>query len=29
LEITIVTNTRSDEKAKELLELMGMPFEKK
>ena len=28
LEITIVTNTRSDEKAKELLELMGMPFEK-
>jgi len=29
LEITIVTNTRSDEKAKELLESMGMPFEKK
>jgi len=28
LEITIVTNTRSDEKAKELLESMGMPFEK-
>ncbi len=28
LEITIVTNTRSDEKAKELLESLGMPFEK-
>jgi large subunit ribosomal protein L5 len=28
LEITIVTNTGSDDKAKELLELMGMPFEK-
>jgi len=29
LEITIVTNTRSDGKAKELLESIGMPFEKK
>jgi len=29
LEITIVTNTRSNEKAKELLENLGMPFEKK
>lgn len=28
LEITIVTNTGDDEKAKGLLELMGMPFEK-
>ncbi|MGB9706704.1 MAG: large ribosomal subunit protein uL5, partial [Microgenomates group bacterium] len=28
LEITIVTNTHSDEKAKELLERLGMPFEK-
>jgi len=28
LEITMVTNTRSDKKAKELLESIGMPFEK-
>lgn len=28
LEITIVTNTQSDEKAKRLLELLGMPFKK-
>jgi large subunit ribosomal protein L5 len=28
LEITIVTNTQSDEKAMKLLELMGAPFEK-
>jgi len=28
LGITIVTNARADEKAKELLESMGMPFEK-
>lgn len=28
LEITIVTNAHTDEKAKRLLELLGMPFEK-
>lgn len=28
LEITIVTNARTDEKSKRLLELLGMPFEK-
>lgn len=28
LEITIVSNTKEKDKAKELLELMGMPFEK-
>lgn len=28
LEITIVTNAQTDEKAKRLLELLGMPFEK-
>jgi len=28
MEITIVTNANDDEKAKRLLELMGMPFEK-
>jgi large subunit ribosomal protein L5 len=29
LEITIVTNTKDKEKAEKLMELMGMPFEKK
>lgn len=29
LEVTIVTNAKTDEKAKRLLELLGMPFEKK
>jgi len=29
LEITIVTNAKTNEKAKRLLELLGMPFEKK
>lgn len=29
LEVTIVTNTKDKKKAKRLLELMGMPFEKK
>lgn len=28
LEVTIVTNAQTDEKAKRLLELLGMPFEK-
>lgn len=28
LEITIITNTNSDEQAKKLLELLGMPFKK-
>ncbi len=28
LEVTVVTNTQTDEEAKRLLELLGMPFEK-
>ena len=29
LQVTIITNTQDDQKAKRLLELLGLPFEKK